>query len=95
MDKVELKGGAPHHVGGGRRIHMGLDALSQGMEPLARRAPLAGQAGRGLAFGHTTKQKYKCGRSLPRLCEDRPRQQGIVAVAGPTTVGWKVALRTE
>jgi hypothetical protein len=35
---------------------MGLDALPQGMERLARQAQLAGQAGRRLTFGHTAQQ---------------------------------------
>ena len=55
----------------------------------ARQAQLAGQAGCRLAFGHTTQQQHQRGRVLPRLCEDGPRQQRIVAVAGPAPVGWK------
>jgi hypothetical protein len=34
-------------------------------------------------------------RALPCFREDGPRQQGLVAITGPTTVGWKGALYTE
>ena len=53
------------------------------------------QAGRRLAFGHPTQQQHQRGRSLPRLFEDRPRQQRVVAIAGPAAVGWEMPLCTE
>ena len=57
-------------------------------QPAARRAvdsPLA------IPRRNRTKRRG----SLPRLCEDGPGQQGIIALAGPTAGGRKVALGTE
>jgi hypothetical protein len=43
VSRVRLKGGAYHHVGGGRRIPRRLNMLPQGMELLARQPQFVGQ----------------------------------------------------
>jgi hypothetical protein len=64
--------------------------------PFAARQPkFAGQTSRRHACGHTAQQEHERGRLLPSSRKDGSRQQRIVAVASPTTVGGKVALSTE
>jgi hypothetical protein len=92
---VRLKGGAVHHAGRCGRVEVGLDALPQGMQLFAGQPSLACQASRGFALGHAAQQQHQGGWSLAAFREDGPRQQGVVALAGPTTVSRKVALRTE
>jgi hypothetical protein len=72
-----------------------LDALSQGVELLARKPQLARQASRRLALGHATQQEHQRGRSLSGVREGRTGQQGIVAVAAPTTVCRELPLFAE
>jgi hypothetical protein len=55
---VGLKGCAGHHSGRGGGVQVGLDALPQGMELLARQLQFAGQAGRRLAFGDRAQQQH-------------------------------------
>jgi hypothetical protein len=95
VELISLKGGTRHHPGRRGRMQLGLEALPEGMELCARHPQFTREARRRLTFGDPTPQQYQGGRSLPRVCEHRPREQRVVAVAGPTTVGWKVALRTE
>jgi hypothetical protein len=92
---VGLKSGAGHDIGRRGLIEVGLEALPQGMELLARQAQFAREARRGFALGHPAEQQHKGRWALPGFLEDGPGQQGVVAIAAPTAVGRKVALCTE
>jgi hypothetical protein len=94
VERIRLTGGAGHDRGRRGRVPMGLEALPQGVELCARHPQLARQARRRLALGHTTPPPDEGGRPWPCLGKDRPCQQRIVAVAGPTPRGWQVTLRT-
>jgi len=74
---------------------MGLDTLAQGVQRVARHRQLAREAGGRLALGNPTQQQHPRGRSWPRLGQDRPRQQRIVAIAGLTAVGGEISLFAE
>jgi hypothetical protein len=65
------------------------------MELLAQQAQFAREAGRGRALGHPAQQQHKGRSVLPGFREDRPGQQGVVALAGPTAVSQRVLLCTE
>jgi hypothetical protein len=95
VEFVCLKGRTGHHGGRRRHVQVGLEALPQGMQLFTGQPSLAGQAGRGLTRGHAAQQQPQGGRSLAGFREDGPREQGIVALTGPTTVGRNVALSTE
>jgi hypothetical protein len=70
------------------------------MRPPRRRCRASHQSGRwrsgelGCA-GDPAQQQHQRGRPLPRLFEDRARQQRVVAIARPTAVGREMALSTE
>lgn len=49
----------------------------------------------GLALDHPTQQQHKARGALPGFREDGPGQHGVVTIADPTAVCWKVALCTE
>ena len=58
-------------------------------------ARLACEASRRFVLGHPAEQQHQCRRSLACLREDGPRQQGLVALTGPTAVCRKMPLGTE
>jgi hypothetical protein len=92
---IGLKRGATHYISLRGVIQVGVDALPQGVELFPGQSQLTGEASRGLTLGNTAEQQHQCRRSLPRLLEDAPREQGIVALTGPTAVCRKMPLGTE
>jgi hypothetical protein len=93
---VCLKGGTGHHGGRCGPMPGGLAVLPPGMPRCAAPPQRAWEAGRGLTLGHAAPppHPYQDGRALAGVRQGGPRQQGIVAIASPATVGRQVALLT-
>src|SRR5215831_14040932 len=65
------------------------------MELFAREAQLACEACGGLALGDAAQQQHQGRWALLGFREDGPRQQSVIALAGPTAVSGEMALVTE
>jgi hypothetical protein len=92
---VCLTGGAGHQIRRRGLVQGGLDAPPPSMEWFVRQTSCTRETCHGLALDHPTQQQHKARGALPDLSEDGPGQHGIVTIADPTAVCWKVVLCTE
>jgi hypothetical protein len=65
------------------------------MHLFARELEFTGQARGRFAFGDAAQQQHQRGGRLACFLEGSPAQQGVVAIAVATAVGWKVFLLAE